>query len=334
MYLTQKKFWPILGIIDLLGSILFFWKTFKKPPLTIKKVLFIRLEHIGDMVMSTPVFETWKKNNPSCEIHVLCKTITKPIIAHNPYVNKIYTFDPSWMLKRSEDQTPEIQKIITALQKENYDIIFEMHGDPRNIRLAQKIGQSKSYMVGYACRGLGFLLHKKIFYDTHKHMIMQNLELIKPFCKKQVTQTKIYTDEPVKKKCNQLLKKYHLQKKNFIIINPRSGRVEKDLTISETKEYIQQTIEKYSSQKSHKNIKIVLTGSQGEKTFNNQFVSKTVINLSGETDLLTLVEFVTESLYVIAPDTGIIHIAKAVGTPFHALYKTTDVNIWGYENNE
>ena len=46
---------------------------------------------------------------------------------------------------------------------------------------------------------------------------------------------------------------------------------------------------------------------------------------------MTLTELVRNARIVIAPDTGIIHMAKTVGTRFEAVYKTTDKNIWGYK---
>ncbi|HIJ02259.1 TPA: glycosyltransferase family 9 protein [Candidatus Woesearchaeota archaeon] len=318
MYLTKKKYWPILLIIDLFGNILFFWKRFKSQPSRPKKILFIRLEHIGDMIMSTPVFETWKKNNPDCEVHVLCRTLTEPLIKNNPNVDKIIVFDSEWMLKRQDDKKQDKSKIIKVLQKEKYDIVFEMHGDPRNIMLANKL---RTYTIGYSCRGLGFLLNKIIEYESDKQMIKQNLELIRPFCKDIYETTKIYSDNKANNDCSKLMKKYRLIKGKFIIINPKSGRAEKDLTNDE----VWQSIKKYPT------FKIIITGSQSERPNNDQYAKKNIINICGQTDLLALAELVKNAKLVIGPDTGIMHIAKAAGTTFKCIYKTTNSKVWGYD---
>lgn len=324
-YQTSWKFVPMLSFFDLFGNLIFFLKKHRQMPKLPKKVLFIRLEHIGDMIMATPCFETWKKNNPKCEVHVLCKTLTSPLLKNNPYVDKIITYDAPWFIKRKEDSNKKLKEVIEELKKEKYDFVFEMHGDPRNNYLAYK---TNAYSIGYDCRGGGFFLNKVVPYNPKQQMIMQNLSLIKPFCKKISNKTNIYLDKEAKKTALKLLSKHSLKEKEFIIINPMSGRPEKDLTKEEVINFIEK----------NKSSKIIITGSSSEKEknksfekhFNNQNNGYKITNLTGETDLLTLVELVRVAKKVYAPDTGIIHIAKAVGTLFDCVYKTTDKAVWGY----
>ncbi len=331
MYKANKLTWPALLSIDIAGNILFFWKKLrlmpKKEKNQIKKALFIRLEHIGDMIMTTPAFEVFKKNNPECKVHVLCKNLTKQLIKNNPYVDKIITYDAPWFIKRNADKNKKFKDIVQELKKEQYDLVFEMHGDPRNNYLAFTTG---AYSVGYGCRGGGFFLNRLKKYDNQKtHNIMQNIILIEDFCKKirvhgfkdAVKKMKIFTDKQSKSACLNIMKKYKLQNKKFIIINPLSGRKEKDLNEEEVIKFIKQ----------NKNLKIVFNGSSNECAFNKNFEKyPNTINLTGKLDLLTLTELVKYAKKVYAPDTGIIHIAKSVQTPFHALYKTTNSSVWGY----
>lgn len=318
-YLTDKKYIPILCILDFIGSILFFWIKLRQKSKTIRKVLFIRLEHIGDMVMATSTFETFKKNHPDCEVHVLCKKLTAPLIKNNPYVDKIIEYDAPWFIQRVIQGNKKFSEVVQELRTEKYDLVFEMHGDPRNNYLAFRTG---AYTVGYSCRGFGFLLNKIIKYDNDIHTIKQNLKLIENFCPDFKTEkTEIFIDHKAKENCKRLMKKYGLENKKFIIINPKSGRKEKDLTDEEVITFINK----------NKNSKIIITGSKEEMENNKKFIRfKNTIDLTGETDLLTLAELVRNAKKVIAPDTGIVHIAKAVGTEVEAIYKTTDRGVWGY----
>jgi len=318
MYNTKKTYWPFILLFDLIGNVIFFWTKLRGKPETVNKVLFIRLEHIGDMIMATPVFETFKKSNPKCEIHVLCKKLTMPLIKNNPFVDKIMTYDAPWFIRRSPRSNESLSKLIKDLRKEKYDVVFEMHGDPRNNCLAFKTG---AYSVGYACRGGGFFLNKIVKYDNKLNMVKQNLRLIKNFCNEFIYKTRIYTNGSSVNSALRLMKKYRLSHKGFIIVNPKSGRIEKDLTNEETAEFINK----------NKSVVVVITGSKEEIEKNSVFDNfPNVINLTGKTDLLNLAELVKHAKKVIAPDTGIIHIARAVNTPFDALYKTTDRRRWGY----
>jgi ADP-heptose:LPS heptosyltransferase len=317
MYRTSKIFWPFLLILDVLGYVFFFWKKYTLMPKQIKKVLFMRLEHIGDMIMATPVFENWKKNYPDCEIHVMCRSLTKPLIEHNPYVSKIITFEAPWFI-RAQKQDKTLSEVAVILKKEKYDIVFEMHGNPRSIRLSH---QTDAYTVGYGCRGFGFLLNKCILYKDQQ-MIKQNLELIKPFCTITTEKTKIYIDKKSELNAKKIMQKYRLKPRSFIIVNPLSGRAEKDLTDDEVITYIRE----------NKKYTILITGAASEAAHNKRFRSlPTVIDLTGKTDLLTMVELVKNAKRVYAPDTAIVHMAHAVGTSCHAVYRTTDKRIWGYE---
>ena len=106
-----------------------------------------------------------------------------------------------------------------------------------------------------------------------------------------------------------------------------SGRKEKDLTETETENFIN----RYTNKKT----KSIIAGSKSEVSKNKHFRKFiNVIDLTGETDLPTIICLVKNAKKVIAPDTGIIHIAKAVGTDFECIYKTTDLKVWGYEKTK
>ena len=310
-YLIKKIFVPIVFLFDLMGSILFFWTKMRNVPKKINKVLFVRLEHIGDMVLATPVFETFKKNNPGVEITVLCRELTVPIIKNNPYVDKIITYEAPWFIKRGAGKK-SLWKLAAELRLEKFDVVFEMHGDPRNNFLAF---MTDAYSIGYGCRGGGFFLNKIMDYNSKKHVIQQNLSLIMNFSKKIYQETKIFTTKKQEEEALKIMRKHALKKDGFIIISPRSGRKEKDLTETETEN--------------------IIAGSKSEVSKNKHFRKFiNVIDLTGETDLPTIICLVKNAKKVIAPDTGIIHIAKAVGTDFECIYKTTDLKVWGYEKTK
>jgi ADP-heptose:LPS heptosyltransferase len=319
-YLVQRIFVPFLFIIDLIGGIIFSvfsLKSKRKKPAKMQKVLFIRLEHIGDMVMATPVFETWKKNHPECEVHVLCKSLTKPIIQDSPFVDKILTYDAPWFHKRDQEKDKGFLETIRSLRKENYDMVFEMHGDLRNNYLAYK---TESYTVGYSCRGGGFLLDEVVEYTGKIHNIRQNLKLIGRYCRDIMLEPKLFTNKAAKVSANNMMRKYGLRKNSFVIINPLSGRKEKDLSHDEVA-----SISKKIS------LPIIITGSRSQRQENDRFCDgKRIINMSGTTNLQELIELVRNSKKVISSDTGIVHIAHALKVPLEVKYKTTDRSIWGY----
>lgn len=87
-YLTGRK--TCLAVLRRLIS-----KDFKPAPdiRQIKKLLFIRIDRIGDMILSTPVFKSLKSANPLLEITVLASPTNARLIELNPYVERVIIFD-------------------------------------------------------------------------------------------------------------------------------------------------------------------------------------------------------------------------------------------------
>ena len=56
-----------------------------------KKVLILKYDRIGDMIVTTPIFRELKKSYPGISISVLASNLNKDVIKYNPYVEKIYT---------------------------------------------------------------------------------------------------------------------------------------------------------------------------------------------------------------------------------------------------
>jgi len=94
LYLTLRKL--------ILGSLCSFTKTYKKDVLSassIRKVLVIRLDRIGDMVITTPIFRALKEKWPDVQVTVLTNPVNKNIVINNPFIDCILVYDRESMHK-------------------------------------------------------------------------------------------------------------------------------------------------------------------------------------------------------------------------------------------
>ncbi len=87
------------------------------------KFLILRFSSIGDIVLTTPVIRSLANDKVRKEVHFLTKSNFKDTLLHNPYLNKLYTFEK------------EITEVIDELKKENYDYIIDLHNNIRTKRL-------------------------------------------------------------------------------------------------------------------------------------------------------------------------------------------------------
>lgn len=81
------------------------------------KVLFVRYERIGDMIMSTGMIRVLASAHQNITLDVLANPSTRPVLENNPYIRKVFTLDrKSWSSYR---------KVGAALRREQYDVIVD-----------------------------------------------------------------------------------------------------------------------------------------------------------------------------------------------------------------
>ncbi len=93
----------------------------KSSPFNLKKskrVLILKYDRIGDMVVTTPIFRELKNAYPNISISVLASKENKDVIRYNPYIDKIYTNYKNSILK----DLPTLLK----LRRKSFDVCFEL----------------------------------------------------------------------------------------------------------------------------------------------------------------------------------------------------------------
>ena len=90
------------------------------------KVLIIRFSSIGDIVLTTPIVRALKLE-AGVEVHYITKRKFANVLAHNPYIDKVLTFEN------------EITEIATQLKSQRYDYLIDLHKNLRSARLKQML---------------------------------------------------------------------------------------------------------------------------------------------------------------------------------------------------
>jgi heptosyltransferase-2 len=94
----------------------------KQPEEKINTILFIRIDRIGDIVLSTPAIEALKRSYPDTKLIVLASKSNHAILKNNPFVNEIIIYD----YRRSLFQ---ILKNIRQLRDHKIDLAIDPHAD-------------------------------------------------------------------------------------------------------------------------------------------------------------------------------------------------------------
>ncbi len=136
------------------------------------KVLIIRFSSIGDIVLTTPVVRTLKTQLDDAEIHYVTKQQYHSILEANPYIDKIFLLE--------KDLAP----LLTALQKEEYDWIIDLHNNLRTriiktflrkkSRSFSKLNQEKWWMVNFKINKLPGVHIVERYLETAKDLGVKN----------------------------------------------------------------------------------------------------------------------------------------------------------------
>lgn len=267
------------------------------------KFLIIRFSSIGDIVFTTPVIRCLRKQFPDAEIHFLTKPENKQIVENNPYINKVI------LLKDS------LLSTVAELRREHYTSIIDLHKNLRTF-LIKSLLLKTSYTYNKLNweKWMMIKFHRNIL-PANLHITERNLLAVKPM---KVKNDHEGMDYFIAQKDEVNLSEYGIPKGDFIAWVIGAKHFTKILPIEQVKQTITQL------QKRLPNKKIVLLGGKSDIDFGNEVASafeKDVLNACGKFNLSQSTSILNQSELVLSGDTGLLHIAVALGKPV--------VSIWG-----
>jgi ADP-heptose:LPS heptosyltransferase len=139
------------------------------------KVLFLRPEKIGDMVISLPVFDALRARYPHLKISILASPRNYALVKDDPRFDRIFLYR-KWTL--------EDFRQLGAIRRERFDCVFDMIDDDSVTTLfySQLVGP-QAVRIGIGKR------HHAGFYDFNhihadgigEHIVDNTLKLLEPF---------------------------------------------------------------------------------------------------------------------------------------------------------
>ena len=132
------------------------------------KFLIIRFSSIGDIVLTTPVIRCLKKQVPGAEVHFLTKSNFQPILAANPYLDKIHYLEKS------------LQAVLLELKREKFDYVIDLHNNLRTMKVKDAL-KVKSYAFHKLNIQKWILTNFKINLLPHIHIVDRYLETVAHF---------------------------------------------------------------------------------------------------------------------------------------------------------
>jgi len=291
-------------ILDCFGYLVFlpFLLTSKRKKFSkgdIKKILIIRLDRIGDVLLSTPAIRAIRFAFLRCQLHVLVSDYTKDLLINNPHIDRLLVYKKD---KLSRD----------------YSLAIALHPGLRQNYLTFISGAR--FRIGYTGWGGGFFLTHRLKDDRIKrirHEVESALEAVG--MAGGVIQDKhldISVTQEGERFAVNFFSEYGLQDKDLIVaIHPGARQV----YIRWKKEGFAQVAERLIRED---NAKVILIGSKEEEALIKEVVSlmKEKPILAVGLKLTEVVSLIKRCNLFIGNSSGPMHIAAALGVPVVAIF--------------
>jgi ADP-heptose:LPS heptosyltransferase len=292
------------------------------PTEEIHRILWIRLDHIGDVVMSLPALAALRACFPAARIDVLVRPGVAPLLSGMTEANRILTYDTPRFPERGRGEGLfRTVNLIHRLRRNRYDLAIEMRGDDVARFIAfgsgarRRLGPDRIFYEAPGSANFSFLMtHRSTLPEEPHHAVENNLDLLKILGCDAAPDFRFPVAPKQRESVRRKLKALGVREK-FAAIHARSNDPNRDWTPERFAAVANHLVQEHD-------LDVVLTGASRDKEYNKCIVNSAgarVYNAAGCFSLMELPAFFEQAVLMVTVDTGPMHIAAAVSTPIVAL---------------
>ena len=314
-------------ILTLIASATVQWLFYRKrlpKDFAPERILVIKLDHIGDVLLATPVFSNLRRAYPNAELHALTGAWIRVVLEKHPDVNNVVEYNsPAFCRTGQPTSLRETFNLYRQLHRQKYDLIVELRSDWRTVwfaflRLTPKRLSRAALQVA---NKLGFAQ----FSGTHE--TTRNLDVLRQVGIPTPVQTAIFSVTTEDKKwASDFLATYQIDRQHpLIAIHPGSPIALKRWMPERYAELADWLI-------AQKRAQILYVGVKDEIPIITEIqalMRGESINIAGKTTLTQLASILHTCNVFIGNDSGPMHLAAAVGTQTIGLYGPGDPTRFG-----
>lgn len=291
---------------------------------TPKRILVVKLDHIGDVLLATPVFSNLRLAYPDIELHALCGKWSRVILENHPNVDQVIEYNsPAFCRSGKPTTIKNTLRLFKQLRDQKYDMLIELRGDWRIVWFS--LLRSTPNRL---CRASLQIAHKCGFPRlSGLHETTRNLDVLNH----AGIQTPLYnttfaiSDEDAQWVNNLFAENKIEIERQIISIHPGSPIALKRWQPERFAVLADWLIEQKGAQ-------ILFVGVQDEISIIKhikKLMRGNSLNIAGQTTIPQLASILQKSNVFIGNDSGPMHLAAAVGTKTIGLYGPGDPRRFG-----
>jgi heptosyltransferase II len=276
------------------------------------RFLLTRTDRIGDLLLTTPVFEALKAKFPNSFLAVLVLKGCEPVVKGNPWVDEVLVYDK----KGREKSWFNSIKFGRAMRRHRFDVAIHLHATNRVNALSYLAGIP--VRIGYKRKNDYLLTHRipELKWQGARHEADYNFDLISLIGVPRPDRFKLYF--PLVPDAAESIARLFssVNNRNHVVFHPsascpskvwppeRFGRVADDLVRTTGICPV-----------------IIGEGAGVDRAREMEAAMKErAVNLAGQLDLAQLGWLLKSARYLISNDSGPVHIAAALNTPVISIF--------------
>ncbi len=287
----------------------------------VRRILVRATNWVGDVVMTLPALEAIGLNFPESSITVLAKPWVLPLFENHPVVDEVIPFGKEG---RYGKRLSELFRVIRVIQRGKFDLAI-LFQNAFEAALLAYLGRVP-FRLGYNTDGRGFLLTHGVIRDEEVlkvHQVVYYLTLLKTMGWEAPEKDPSLCADPADvEKARDLLRSSGIREED-ILVGLSPGAI-----FGEAKRWPPERFAAIGDWAAQRwGAKIVVMGSRGEMDICRSLCSAMThrsLNLCGRTSLGEAMGVIKECQFFVTNDSGLMHVASALGVPTVAVFGSTD----------
>jgi ADP-heptose:LPS heptosyltransferase len=283
----------------------------------IERILVFKVDHLGDVITATPALDHLRKRYPEAEITLVVGPWSAPIMQNHLAVDTLVSYRSPWF-DRGKDQRP-VQPLRDVLPRARYDFIVGLRDDRATLLASLRLGAHRrvdrgSVRIGLAlrrlmCRWWGSSEH------VPNHEVETNLLVVGGDVSVGGLRPRLHVTENAREWVDRELLNRLGHGKGYVVLHPGAFSPLRRWFPERFAEVARVVLDRTE-------LAVVITGSPEEAALAESIARQAgpgALSIAGETSLPQVTAVVERAEAMVSLDTGLMHVATAVGTPVVAL---------------
>lgn len=300
----------------------------------VERLLLMRPDHLGDVLLTTPAIHALRQARPHAELHALVGPWSAAVLANTPDLDQVLTIPfPGFSRTPNQNLRGPYQQALTAsriLRRIGYSGAVIFRPDHWwGAMLAHLAGIP--LIVGYDVPDVAPFLTHPVEHQV-QHVVLQNLKLVERWTGPVPAADLVYDfplDPQDEAYINGYLNEWGINNRQaYFCIHAGSGTKVKQWDSAKWAQVADILSEQLSARP-------ILTGSDAEIPLAHQIAAQMrqpPVMIAGDTQVGQLAALFAGARVVLGPDSGPLHLAAAVGAPTVTLYgpaNPVEFGSWG-----